>query len=149
VVPANHRSSMVQTTPIGRFACRRIFRGLIEKFGRFVRMLITLCLKLVLLKIKLISTTQIARLVVFFYRVFRFLSLRVSDCTTAREIWVRHQSYHKETAQVKTRVFETYKREYENFSQLDGESINVMFSHFQTIVNKMRANKPQLPYDDH
>jgi hypothetical protein len=24
-----------------------------------------------------------------------------------------------------------------------------MFSHFQTIVNKMQANKVQLPYDDH
>ena len=24
-----------------------------------------------------------------------------------------------------------------------------MFSHFQTIVNKMRANKPRLSYDDH
>jgi hypothetical protein len=24
-----------------------------------------------------------------------------------------------------------------------------MFSHFQTIVNKIRANKTQLPYDDH
>jgi hypothetical protein len=24
-----------------------------------------------------------------------------------------------------------------------------MFSHFQTIVNKIRANKAQLPYDDH
>ena len=24
-----------------------------------------------------------------------------------------------------------------------------MFSHFQSIVNKMWANKPQLPYDDH
>jgi hypothetical protein len=24
-----------------------------------------------------------------------------------------------------------------------------MFSRFQTIVNKMQANKPQLPYDDH
>ena len=44
---------------------------------------------------------------------------------------------------------EMYKQEYGNFSQLDGESIDAMFSHFQTIVNKMRANKPQLPYDDH
>jgi hypothetical protein len=35
---------------------------------------------------------------------------------TAREIWVRLQSYHEGTAQVKTRFFETYKREYENFS---------------------------------
>ena len=32
---------------------------------------------------------------------------------------------------------------------MDGESIDAMFSHFQTIVNKMRANKAQLPYDDH
>jgi hypothetical protein len=50
---------------------------------------------------------------------------RVSDCTTAREIWVRLQSYHEGTAQVKTRLYETYKREYENFTQLDGESIDV------------------------
>jgi hypothetical protein len=80
---------------------------------------------------------------------FRFLSLRVSDCTTASEIWVRLQSYHEETAHVKSRLYETYKREYENFSQLDGESIDSLFSRFQTIVNKMRANRLQLPYDDH
>jgi hypothetical protein len=77
--------------------------------------------------------------------LFSSLSLqefeRVSDCTTAREIWVRLQSYHDGTAQVKTRLYETYKREYENFTQLDGESIDAMFSCFQTIVNKMRANK--------
>ena len=62
---------------------------------------------------------------------------RVFDWATAREIWVRLQSYHKRTVQVKTRLFETYKREYENFSQLDSESIDAMFSRFQTIVNKM------------
>jgi hypothetical protein len=38
---------------------------------------------------------------------------------------------------------------YENFSQLDGESIDSLFSRFQSIVSKIRANKPQLPYDDH
>jgi hypothetical protein len=47
------------------------------------------------------------------------------------------------------RLYETYKREYENFTQLDGESIDAMFSRFQTIVNKMRANMAQLPYDNH
>ncbi|XP_021320538.1 uncharacterized protein LOC110436975 [Sorghum bicolor] len=85
--------------------------------------------------------------------LFSSLSLsefeRVSDCATAREIWVRLQSYHEGTAHVKTRLYETYKREYENFTQLDGESIDAMFSRFQTIINKMRANKAQLPYDDH
>jgi hypothetical protein len=48
----------------------------------------------------------------------------------SRKIWVRLQSYHERTAQVKTRLYETYKREYENFTQLDGESINAMFSRF-------------------
>jgi hypothetical protein len=62
---------------------------------------------------------------------------------------VRLQSYHEGTAQVKTRLYEMYKRKYENFTQLDGESIDTMFSRFQTIVNKMRANKAQLSYDDH
>jgi hypothetical protein len=85
--------------------------------------------------------------------LFSSLSLqefkRVSDCTTAREIWVRLQSYHEGTAQVKTRLYEMYKREYDNFTQLEGKSIDAMFSRFQTIVNKMRANKAQLPYDDH
>jgi hypothetical protein len=54
---------------------------------------------------------------------------------------VRLQSYHEGTAHVKPRLYETYKREYENFTQLDGESINAMFSCFQNIVNKKRANK--------
>jgi hypothetical protein len=56
---------------------------------------------------------------------------------------VRLQSYHEGTIQVKTRLFETYKHEYENFSQLDGESIDAIFSRFQTIINKIRANKAQ------
>jgi len=34
-------------------------------------------------------------------------------------------------------------------SQLDGESVDAMFSRFLSIVNKMRANKPHLPYHDH
>ena len=40
----------------------------------------------------------------------------ISDCTTAREIWMRLQSYHERTTQVKTRLFEMYKRKYANFS---------------------------------
>ena len=39
--------------------------------------------------------------------------------------------------------------EYENFAQMSGESIDALFARFQTIVNKMRANRAQLPYDDH
>jgi hypothetical protein len=32
---------------------------------------------------------------------------------------------------------------------LVGETIDTIFSQFQSIENKMRANKAQLPYDDH
>ena len=42
-----------------------------------------------------------------------------------------------------------YRCEYENFVQSPGESVDLLFSCFQVIVNKMQANKPQLPYDDH
>jgi hypothetical protein len=38
---------------------------------------------------------------------------------------------------------------YKNFVQLVGETIDAMFSWFQSIVNKMCTNKAQLPYDDH
>jgi hypothetical protein len=85
--------------------------------------------------------------------LFSCLSLsefeRVSDCTTAREIWERLRSYHEGTEHVKTRLYDTYKREYENFSQLEGESIDLMFSRFTTIVNRMRANRAQLPFNNH
>jgi hypothetical protein len=68
---------------------------------------------------------------------------RVSHLATAQEIWDTLQRYHEGTSQVKTRLFGMYRHEYKNFSQLPGES------RFQSIVNKMWANKPQLPYDDH
>jgi len=57
---------------------------------------------------------------VLFFSLSLSMFERVSDCTTTREIWVRLQSYHEGTAQVKTKLFKTYKHEYENFSQLDG-----------------------------
>ena len=73
----------------------------------------------------------------------------VSHLTTAREIWNTLQRFHEGTFQVKTRIFELYRCEYENFVQLPGESVDSMFSRFQSVVNKIRANKLQLPFDDH
>jgi hypothetical protein len=45
-------------------------------------------------------------------------------------------------------MYATYRREYENFTHLPGESINALFRRF-TVVNNMRANVDVLPYDDH
>jgi hypothetical protein len=46
-------------------------------------------------------------------------------------------------------VFATYRREYENFTHLPGESIDALFQRFTVVVNNMRANVDVLPYDDH
>ena len=67
----------------------------------------------------------------------------------AHQFWSTLERFHEGNDHVKTRLFETYRREYENFTQLAGETIDSMFSRFQSIVNKMHANKAQLPYSDH
>jgi hypothetical protein len=46
-------------------------------------------------------------------------------------------------------MYATYRREYENFTHLPGESIDALFQSFTVIVNNMRANVDVLPYDDH
>jgi hypothetical protein len=43
----------------------------------------------------------------------------------------------------------TYRREYENFTHLPGESIDALFQRFTVVVNNMRSNVDVLPYDDH
>jgi hypothetical protein len=45
-------------------------------------------------------------------------------------------------------MYATYRREYENFTHLPSESIDVLFLRFTVVVNNMRANVDVLPYDD-
>src|SRR5579883_2879473 len=74
---------------------------------------------------------------------------QVCDLDVAHRIWSRLQSFHEGTNAVKARLFETYCREYENFVQLPGESIETLFSRFQSCVNKIRDNNSKMPYRDH
>jgi hypothetical protein len=46
-------------------------------------------------------------------------------------------------------MYATYRREYENFTHLPGESIDALFQRFTVVVNNMRANVDVLPYNDH
>jgi hypothetical protein len=46
-------------------------------------------------------------------------------------------------------MYATYRREYENFTHLPGESIDALFQRLTVVVNNMRANVDVLPYDDH
>jgi hypothetical protein len=67
----------------------------------------------------------------------------------AWRIWEQLKNAHAGNAQVQARLFATYRREYENFTHLPGESIDAMFQRFTVIVNDMRANVVVLPYNDH
>jgi hypothetical protein len=66
--------------------------------------------------------------------LFSCLSLgefeRVGHLTTAHQIWSTLERFLEGNDHVKTRLFETYRREYENFTQLAGETIDPMFSRF-------------------
>jgi hypothetical protein len=42
-------------------------------------------------------------------------------------------------------MYATYRREYENFTNLSGESIDALFQRFTVVVNNMRANEDVLP----
>jgi hypothetical protein len=56
---------------------------------------------------------------------------------------------HVGNAQVQARMYATYRREYEYFTHLPGESINTLFQRFTVVVNNMKANVDVLQYDDH
>jgi hypothetical protein len=56
---------------------------------------------------------------------------------------------HVGNAQVQARMYATYRREYENFTHLPGETIDALFQRFTIVVNNMRANVYVLPYNDH
>jgi hypothetical protein len=64
-------------------------------------------------------------------------------------IWSVLREAHVGNAQVQARMYATYRREYENFTHLPGESIDALFQRFTVVVNNMRANADVLPYDDH
>jgi hypothetical protein len=74
---------------------------------------------------------------------------RVHTESLACRIWSVLREAHVGNAQVQARMYAIYRREYENFTHLPGESIDALFQRFTVVVNNMRANVDVLPYDDH
>jgi hypothetical protein len=74
---------------------------------------------------------------------------RVHTESLACRIWSVLKEAHVGNAQVQALMYATYRREYENFTHLPGESIDALFQRFTVVVNNMRANVDVLPYDDH
>ena len=70
---------------------------------------------------------------------------RIQGFQEAHKIWTCLENYHEGTPQVKARLFETHRREYENFTQGPSESIGDIFSRFQSIVNKVSATDLLMP----
>jgi hypothetical protein len=74
---------------------------------------------------------------------------RVHTENLACRIWTLLKEAHVGNAHVQARMYATYRREYENFTHLPGESIDALFQRFTVVVNNMRANVDVLLYDDH
>jgi hypothetical protein len=74
---------------------------------------------------------------------------RVHTEYLACRIWAVLKEAHVGNSQVQARMYATYRKEYKNFTQLPGESIDALFQRFTVVVNNMRANVDVLPYDDH
>jgi hypothetical protein len=74
---------------------------------------------------------------------------RVHTESLACRIWTVLKEAHVGNAHVQARMYATYRREYENFTHLPGESIDALFQRFTVVVNNMRANVDVLPFDDH
>jgi hypothetical protein len=84
-----------------------------------------------------------------FHALFQPEFDRVHTEHLACRTWSVLKETHVGNAQVQARMYATYRREYENFTHLPGESINALFQRFTLVVNNTRANVDVLPYDDH
>jgi hypothetical protein len=62
---------------------------------------------------------------------------RVRTEHLACRIWEQLKNAHAWNTQVQARLFATYRREYENFTHLPGESIDDMFQHFMWPCSRM------------
>jgi hypothetical protein len=74
---------------------------------------------------------------------------RVHTESLAYRIWSVLKEAHVGNAEVQARMYATYRREYEDFTHLPGESIDALFQRFMVVLNNTRANVDVLPYDDH
>jgi hypothetical protein len=69
---------------------------------------------------------------------------RVHTENLACRIWTLLKESHAGNAQVQAQMYATYRREYENFTHLPGESIDAPFQRFTVVVNNMRVNLDML-----
>jgi hypothetical protein len=140
---------MRQTTCTRRSACRYILKVLGTMSRRFVLMLCSMLRVLGLVRFRWSSIIQTTKLKTFCSRISRLLFWASWTFGNSSPNMVHPREIPWGQWSCKTRLFETYRWEYENLVQLARETIDTIFSRFQSIVNKIHANKAKLSYNEH
>jgi hypothetical protein len=71
----------------------------------------------------------------------------VSHLETAHDVWLKLCNTYEGSSEIKSSHKNTYNRQYQNFSQKPGESIDDCFARFESIVSNLRSCSP-LAYSD-
>jgi hypothetical protein len=71
----------------------------------------------------------------------------VSHLETAHDVWLKLCNTYEGSSEIKSSHKNTYNRQYQNFSQKPGESIDDCFARFESIISNLRSCGP-LAYSD-
>jgi hypothetical protein len=71
----------------------------------------------------------------------------VAHLETAHEVWLKLCNTYEDSSEIKSSHRDTYNRQYQNFSQKPGESLDDCFARFELIVSSLCSCGP-LAYSD-
>jgi hypothetical protein len=72
---------------------------------------------------------------------------RVAHLETAHDVWLKLCNTYEGSFEIKSSRRDTYNRQYQTFSEKPGESLDVCFARFESIVSTLRSYGP-LAYSD-
>jgi hypothetical protein len=72
---------------------------------------------------------------------------RVSHIETAHDVWLKLPNTYEGSSEIKSSCRDTYNRQYQNFSQKPGESLDDCFTRLESIVSSLCSCGP-LAYSD-
>jgi hypothetical protein len=67
---------------------------------------------------------------------------RVSHLETVHIVWLKLCNTYEGSSEIKSSCRNTYNRQYQTFSQKPGESLDVCFARFESIVSSLRSCSP-------
>ncbi len=73
---------------------------------------------------------------------------RVAHLETAHNVWLKLCNTYEGSSEIKSSCRNTYNRQYQTFSQKPGESLDVCFARFESIVSSLRSCGPLAYYNN-